>query len=133
MAAPMSALTFWTGTMSSERSTLVRRCPSTPGLLLWGDVRRTFCAREWLGEYGSAYRIPGGELLLRTNDGSTSLRSVESGFATDDRLFLRRSASDFAADFGNGIPIVHDVRGSEFEEGWRLDGFCFEALFAWIV
>ncbi len=65
--------------------------------------------REGLESMGRPYRIPGGELLLRTDDGSTSLRSVESGFATDDGLFLRGSASDFAADFGDGIPVVHDV------------------------
>lgn len=51
MAAPMSALTFCTGTMSSERSTLVRRWPSTPGLLLWenGFLDQRWCIEVNMG------------------------------------------------------------------------------------
>lgn len=65
------------------------------------------CCSGWV--VGDTYRVSCGELLFRADDCTASLGGVEGGFASDDGLFLRCSAGDFAANLGDGIPVVHDV------------------------
>lgn len=58
---------------------------------------------------GRAYGVAGGILLFCADDGTTSLGLVEGAFAADYSLALRGTTSGFAADLGDGIPVVHDV------------------------
>lgn len=55
-----------------------------------------------------------GVLLLCSCDGSRALSGIEGAFATDGRLALRLArAAHFAADFGDGVPVVRHVNGGE--------------------
>ena len=55
------------------------------------------------------YRITGGKLLFGGDYLAAALSSVESSFTTDNSLALGGATSSFAADFGNGVPVVsHD-------------------------
>lgn len=93
--------------MSSERSTLVRRWPSTPDLVAFclsgqkGDGGEV----SWIGAYG----IASCKFLFGADDVAISLSSVQSCLAADDGLSLRRTTGDLAADFGDGIPVVRHV------------------------
>lgn len=61
------------------------------------------------------------ELLFCAHDGAAALSGIEGGFAADNGFFLGASAVGFGADFGNGVPVVHDgkVVGSQFTMGLR--------------
>lgn len=56
-----------------------------------------------------AYSVACGKFLFSADYVTTSLSSIESRFATDNGLSLRGSGADFAADLGNGVPVVHGV------------------------
>jgi hypothetical protein len=58
--------------------------------------------------HNTTYLVGGGVLLLRGQNTTTSLSSVQSGLSTDDGLALgvARSA-DLAADLGVGVPVIH--------------------------
>ena len=66
-----------------------------------------------MGREGSegTYRIASAELLLCADDGSASLGCVERGFASDNRLFRSAAPAGLAADFRDGVPVIHCVCG----------------------
>lgn len=69
-----------------------------------------------LGRGLETYRIRRGVLLLRADDATASLGSVQSGLASDDSLALRAARpADLAADLGDGIPALRHV-------GWLWGG-----------
>ncbi len=53
------------------------------------------------------YSITGCELLLCAYDCSASLGGVEGAFASYDCLSCGATAAGLAADFGDGVPVVH--------------------------
>lgn len=56
--------------------------------------------------------VGGSELLLRADDGSAALRSVQSTLAFDRGLACGDTRStDLAADLGGGFPVVRHVDG----------------------
>lgn len=62
--------------------------------------------RGWGGTNGIASR----ELLFCAHDSTAALSSIEGGFAADNGFFLGASAAGFGADFGNGVPVVHNEK-----------------------
>ena len=53
------------------------------------------------------YSVGGGEFLLGRDGGARALSCVQSRLALDDRLARSRAAgSAFAADLGDGVPIL---------------------------
>lgn len=63
----------------------------------------------------STYCVADGEFLFGADDGSAAGGGVEGAFAADDGFALRGGAFGFAADFGDGVPVVH---------GWGWRGGC---------
>ena len=59
---------------------------------------------------GGPYRVTSLVLLLCADDCAASLGLIESAFTPDYCLTLRSSTAGFAADLGDGVPIVisHD-------------------------
>lgn len=69
-----------------------------------------------MGKSERAYGVSGGEFLFGGDDGAGALGFVQGAFAADDGFALRGAAVGFAADFGDGVPLVHG-------EGWFVGGF----------
>jgi len=61
---------------------------------------------------GTTYRIGAAIFLFGPNDGTRSLGGIEGRFALDDPFFVcecASTASYFAADAGNGIPVLRHI------------------------
>jgi hypothetical protein len=56
-----------------------------------------------------AYGITSTELLLRSDDSSTALSSVESALALDRGLACCAASTGLASNFRDSIPVVHDL------------------------
>lgn len=53
------------------------------------------------------YRVASTKLLLCGDDGTASLSSVESTLAFYDCLLLSAAPAGLAANFRDGIPVIH--------------------------
>lgn len=60
---------------------------------------------------GKAYGVADGEFLFGADDGAAAGGGVEGAFAADDGFALGAGAFGFAADFGDGVPVVHGGDG----------------------
>ena len=123
----MSAPVFWGTTISSERSTLVRRCPSDPDLFTCIPIEGVSRIEEQRSQDKDeargkgTYGVSGGKLLFRSDNGARALGLVQSSLSTDNGFPLGRSAAGFAADFSHGIPVVSHNVGMGFGEDEKFE------------
>jgi hypothetical protein len=100
-------------TISSDRSTLVRCCPSEPvryiGIAIGLVLLAALCVidRRRAKGFAGAYRVRAGKLLFSGDGTARTTSSIQSRLAAND-FFLGCSTTgtDFASDLGNGIPIL---------------------------
>lgn len=75
---------------------------------MFGGVAGWLGGCVWFGdiERPVTYRIAGAKLLLCRDDGSAALGCVELALASNDCLSGCAAAAGFAADLGDGVPVV---------------------------
>lgn len=119
MTDPTSLPIVFGLTMSSLRSTLVRCCPSTPGLEDYFVMLVTAKEGQWGIRKGElkwqretaelckyTYRVTSAKFLLGANDGSASLSCVQRTLASNNSLACSPSApTGLASNLGNGLPV----------------------------